>query len=129
MFPTSKATLEARDKARGFTPMGISEMASSSEAAVRCNKKHVSLASSAGSEVIPTQKTMPPLRHGQLKRSRPVLHLPRHGASRKKQAVLSVTLKGRHRRGSTPMSICGSIEQKLLLYRNGVPDRARTKVI
>ena len=47
-----------------------------------------------------------PLRHWQIKRSCPVLHLPRNGASRIKQTDLSVRLKGRHRRGSAPMFIC-----------------------
>ena len=46
-----------------------------------------------------------PLRHWQIKRPCPVLHLPRNGASGIKQAGLSVRLKGRHRRGSAPMFI------------------------
>ena len=45
------------------------------------------------------------LRHWKVKRSCPVLYLPWHGASRMKQAVLSVRLKRRHRRGSAPMFI------------------------
>ena len=126
MFPSSKATLDFQDKARGFTPMGTSKMPSSSEAAVRCNKKyapldhrqvmksyprgnnHALLGSLTGNQsfTLPflTSKKLP-LRHWQIKRLCPVLHLPRNGASKTKQTDLSVRLKGRHRRGSAPMFI------------------------
>ena len=89
----------ARDKARRPTPKGISELGSSSEAAVRCNKNHFSLASPAGNEIMSRQKNhallaslagnqfmhpsvccreenYAPLRHWQVTKSCPVLNLP-----------------------------------------------------
>ena len=125
--------------ARGFTPMGTPDFPSSSWAAVRCNKNmpplrhrqvmksyprrnnHALLVSLSGNQ----SRTLPfltsrelPLRHWQIKRSCPVLHLPRNGASRIKQTGLSVSLKGQHRRGSAPMFISMF---KIPLHHTGVP--------
>jgi len=61
-----------------------------------------------------------PLRHWQVKKSCPVLHLPRHGVSGMKQIVLSVRLKGRHRRGSAPMFINSFLSALCISHFPGV---------